>query len=457
VEVFLLPTKTHEAPQLVPLYRSLLQQRDFTFLWWSQIAHWCGDAAYAIAILWIMQEMTGSTVMMGLVSALRAAPSVFGLVTGVFVDRWHPRNVLVRATFARALIVLSIPLLWSASILKPWHLLVTAVALGFTGVFMVPSRSAIMPAVVPSDWLIQANALMLFSSQVTQAISYSLAGVAISLTGTVSLFYFNASCMAVSALLLRMIRTGRKVTAARAAGAQPTEPAGPAAASAAIVPSPTQRRMVIAEMREGFQYIRSKAVLVKVLFLVMAMNFLITPLFVLLPVWTKQVLLAGPQTYGFIQSAHQVGMIAGSLLIGYVAARGRRSVLVFSALALQGVALLGLATFRTTQAALLGLGAFGLLDALANVTFSSYLQASVPKTIRGRVFSCIEALGQMTAPAGQALGGFLAGMVALPVLYLGIGVGRLVGPLAYGLSSRFRNAFDKEISVLDGMNNTARM
>lgn len=36
----------------------------------------------------------------------------------------------------------------------------------------------------------------------TQAIGYSAAGVAIALLGTVSLFYFNAFSMAVSALLL---------------------------------------------------------------------------------------------------------------------------------------------------------------------------------------------------------------------------------------------------------------
>ncbi|MDP2856448.1 MAG: hypothetical protein Q8P50_00535 [Bacillota bacterium] len=74
-----------------------------------------------------------------------------------------------------------------------------------------------------------------------------------------------------------------------------------------------RRRIILAEMREGFQYILSNIVLVKVLLLIMVMNFLITPLFVLLPVWTKQVLLSGPQTYGFVQSAYQIGMIAGSL------------------------------------------------------------------------------------------------------------------------------------------------
>jgi MFS family permease len=210
--------------------------------------------------------------------------------------------------------------------------------------------------------------------------------------------------------------------------------------------------MILEEMREGFQYILSNIVLVKVLLLIMVMNFLITPLFVLLPVWTKQVLLSGPQTYGFVQSAYQIGMIAGSLLIGYIASRTKRSGLIFSALVLQGVALLGLSTLQTTQAALLGLAAFGLLDAFTQVTFSSYLQASVPRSIRGRVFSCTEAVGHMISPAGQALGGFLAEVVALPVVYAGIGLGRLLGPLAYGLSPAFRRAFDQETSVLDGAN-----
>ncbi len=409
------------------------------------MAHWSGDAAYAIAILWIMQEMTGSAAMMGLVSALRAAPSALGLVTGVLVDRWRPRNVLVGATFARAVIVVLIPLLWAFGVLKPWHLLAIAVLQGFTGIFLMPSRNAIMPAVVPSDRLIQANALMMFSAQVTQAIGYSAAGIAIALLGTISLFYFNAFCMVVSGLLLWMIQTGRmsQVDATVRARAE---------VATGMVEQQARRRMILAEMREGFQYILSNVVLVKVLLLVMVMNFLITPLFVLLPVWTKQVLLAGPQVYGFVHSAYQVGMIAGSLLIGYVASRTRRSGLVFSALVLQGVALLSLSILKTTQAALFGLAAFGLLDALTQVTFGSYLQASVPRSIRGRVFSCTEAVAQMISPAGQVIGGFLAEVVALPVVYAGIGLGRLLGPLVYGLSPAFRRAFDRETSVLDGNN-----
>jgi len=163
---FPLPTRTPEASEPASRYHSLFGQRDFTFLWWSQVAHWSGDAAYAIGILWIMQEMTGSTAMMGLVGALRAAPSALGLVTGVLVDRWRPRNVLVGATFARAVIVVSVPLLWGLQVLKPWHLLVIAVLQGCTGIFLMPSRNALMPAVVPGDRLIQANALMMFSAQV---------------------------------------------------------------------------------------------------------------------------------------------------------------------------------------------------------------------------------------------------------------------------------------------------
>jgi len=448
-----LPSRTQEHSKPAQSYRSLLDQRDFTFLWWSQIAHWSGDAAYAIGILWIMQEMTGSAAMMGLVSALRAAPSALGLVTGVLVDRWRPRNVLVGATFARAVIVVLIPLLWALGILQPWHLLVTAVLQGLTGIFLMPSRNAIMPAVVPSGRLIQANALMMFSAQVTQAIGYSAAGVAIALLGTISLFYFNAASMAVSALLLWMIQTGRSGRSRAIAVAQSEVAAGAAVSThveAASVGRSPGRRAVLMEMREGFDYILSNAVLIRVLLLIMVMNFLITPLFVLLPVWTKEVLQSGPQTYGFVQSAYQVGMIVGSLLIGYMASRTKRSGLVFSALVVQGIALLGMTTLQTIPAALLGLWAFGVLDAFTQVTMNSYLQASVPRSIRGRVFSCTEAIGQMISPAGQALGGVLAEVIPLPVVFGGIGLGRLIGPLAYGLSPVFRKAFDQETSVLDG-------
>ena len=57
-------------------------------LWTGQVVSHLGDAFNNIALIWLVQDMTGSRTMMGAVSAVVSMTALFGLVAGALVDRW---------------------------------------------------------------------------------------------------------------------------------------------------------------------------------------------------------------------------------------------------------------------------------------------------------------------------------------------------------------------------------
>lgn len=86
---------------------SVLSNRKFFILWVSQAISRLGDSLFYIALLWYVQESTGSSLMLGFTGAAMMAPAVLGLVAGVMVDRWDRLKVMLVSDVARGFIDLA--------------------------------------------------------------------------------------------------------------------------------------------------------------------------------------------------------------------------------------------------------------------------------------------------------------------------------------------------------------
>jgi MFS family permease len=173
-----------------------------------------------------------------------------------------------------------------------------------------------------------------------------------------------------------------------------------------------------------------------------ALNFLFAPFSVLLPSWVKDVLNKGPEVFGFIQTAQMGGMVLGSLAVGLIAHKVRMSWALPASLVVMALSIIGFATTRQVWVALLFMGIMGITNAFTNVVFNSFLQAVVPREMMGRVWGALGTIGQVAAPAGQALAGFLGQVVALPVLFGAQGWATTVISAGYCLAPRIREVFE---------------
>src|SRR5436853_6162241 len=112
----------------------------------SQTGAWVGQTA----VSWILYELTGSAVLLGLAGLARAAPTIaLALVGGAIADRLPRRAMLYCTESAMCATSLAIGILaWSGS-LEYWHLYVLSFANGTLSAFSVPARQALFAGLVP--------------------------------------------------------------------------------------------------------------------------------------------------------------------------------------------------------------------------------------------------------------------------------------------------------------------
>ena len=89
---------------------------EFVKLWTGQAISSFGSAITMVAMpLVAVVALGASPLQMGGLSALTVLPHLlFGLPAGVWVDRLRRRKLMVRADFARAALLLTVPIAWWA-------------------------------------------------------------------------------------------------------------------------------------------------------------------------------------------------------------------------------------------------------------------------------------------------------------------------------------------------------
>ncbi len=159
-----------------PVIFEPLKHRDFRLLWSGMTVSLIGDGIFIVTLAWQVYELSDAPTALSLVGLAMTVPNVvFLLIGGVVSDRFDRRRVLVAADLVRGLAVGAMGLLSLSGGLELWHLMVLAAIYGAGTAFFGPAFDAIVPDLVATDLLIQANAL----DQFVRPAAWRLAGPAI--------------------------------------------------------------------------------------------------------------------------------------------------------------------------------------------------------------------------------------------------------------------------------------
>src|SRR6266568_1233727 len=119
-------------------------------LWVGQVLSAIGDYFFTIAVMWLAVKTSGSEA--GYVAAAEGvAVMLFGMVGGVYADRWNRRNSMIVVDVIRAMVVLVLPVLALNGLLQFWHLVVVAFVIGAVGSLFNPALQASLPALTRGD------------------------------------------------------------------------------------------------------------------------------------------------------------------------------------------------------------------------------------------------------------------------------------------------------------------
>lgn len=135
-----------------------------------------------------------------------AAFPVFGLLAGVWVDRWSRRTTMLAADAVRMLALGSVPLAALFHVLGFAQLVAVALIVGSASVFFDVAYQAFVPSLVDSSWLEHANARLEASNSVAQLAGSGLAGTLIAVFGAPLAVVVDAASYLVSVAALAGIR-----------------------------------------------------------------------------------------------------------------------------------------------------------------------------------------------------------------------------------------------------------
>jgi len=173
-------------------FLTLLKKRNFLRLWLAQLISMTILNASNYALLVLIEEVTGSTTLVGLAIICFSLPAfLFSAPAGVFVDRMDKRRVLWGSNCLRAIatFIFVISLLFNRQQLVPVYLLTFLISI--IGQFFSPAEGSSIPLLVNEDELMPALSLFNITFMLSQALGFILlAPIALSLLPTLYLGQF---------------------------------------------------------------------------------------------------------------------------------------------------------------------------------------------------------------------------------------------------------------------------
>jgi MFS family permease len=142
----------------------------FTRLWAGQSISLLGSRVTIIALpLTAVYVLHVTAFEMGVLTAAGSiAYLLVGLPAGAWVDRLPRRPVMIVADLGRAILLASIPLASILGLLSMGQLYLVALLVGMLTVFFDVAYQSLLPSVVRTDQLLEANSKLQVSESVTQ-------------------------------------------------------------------------------------------------------------------------------------------------------------------------------------------------------------------------------------------------------------------------------------------------
>ncbi|NMP24155.1 MFS transporter [Sulfobacillus harzensis] len=361
--------------------------------WVSQM----GNVCFTVAVYWLVLADTHSRADLGLVGAATSISGLFSVVSGVLVDSWDRRRTMIATDLVRFGLLAG-----AAWLLRSPHsplifILSLVAAVNLLGSLFSPAQYALLPDIVPLESLETINGLDQSATALSQWVGYGIGGLAMAALGAAGLASIDAATFLVSALTLFGIRTLRN----------------PAPATSVTSHLPDVGRAIVAGQRTLWTHPFLKRALPTAL----VVNLAMMALTVLDAAWARQQLHGHASLYGLLEGATVLGAIVGGLVATRLPARWPLTGQIMGALALAGLAMMGMAIYPAAWASLGALGLIGAAFGILNAVMTTTIQQAVPGEVLGRIGGSLMAVSAVSTPVGAILAGWAGSILPLPLVY----------------------------------------
>lgn len=410
----------------------VLTNSPFRRLWSAQWVSQTSQNTLNFVLIVLIERLTGSSVHLGLTILAFTLPGVlFAPLSGVVIDRWPKKFVLVGSNALRGLIVLAylVVLAVAPDPTSGWVLLIIYVLtflMSTVGQFFSPAEAAAIPFLVGRNHLLTANSLFSMTLALSQVIGLIIVGpLAVKLFGVEATLMVIAVLYGVAALLVRKLPRD-----------DPRREHGNAQSS---------WHQVKRELRDGASFVvNHRPVLISMIHLTLIASLVMT-MAMMAPGMAARVYQLAPEDAIIVFAPAGLGMLLAAMTLGRWGGhiRKQRAVRIGIVVMALGFALLGVLAwrFQTTHqrfildttmidlppasaALILSSVALSLMLGLAmsgvNIVSQTLMQENTPDQLRGRVFSVQFMLNNLVGIPPMLATAALADLIGIPQTLVGI-------------------------------------
>lgn len=364
------------------------------------------SAIVGYAIVFWLSIKTGSAETLAIAAMAALLPqSILGLFTGVFVDRWNRKLIMILSDSFIALSTLILVILFYTGKVEIWQIYLLAAARSVGSAFHMPAMQASIPLIAPESQLLRIAGI----NQMIHSIS-AIAGPAI---GAILITIFDMSYV----LMIDIIGALFAITTL----------------IMVYIPNPEKEKTdtsphVLREIKEGLNEIYKDRGLSLLFIFSVISTFVIMPIAVIFPLMTLNHFGGGVMQMSIVEILWGAGMLTGGALIGIFKFGVNKAVMINYMYMVFGITFLlsgllppnGFIWFVVLTA----IG--GISSAIYNSSFTSLIQIKIKPAMLGRVFSTYSSLTLFPSMLGLLGTGFIADRIGLTTAFIICGIMNLM-------------------------------
>mgnify|MGYP003290257649 FL=1 len=379
-----------------------LWNKDFILLLQGNAVSTIGDLMYSVAIGYWVYQQTGSSGLMGVMSAISMFVTMFlSPFSGSIVDKCNRKWVLVGMDIMQGVIMLCVGLLAYLDRLNISGVLIAAFLAALGSVFYSPAAGTLMIDIIPHDDMTRGQSIFSGSNALINMVGTAFSGVMVAFFGVPLIVMINGLSnlySAVSELFIHVPRTVQQ-------GAQ------------------VSARSILRDSKEAVRMIFSDKCLQLFVPFALLLNLLSAgPLTLVLPFCMEKGFTV--DMYGYLMAIWTAASLICVLVLGVVKLKPKTRFWVLAVGFISSVLFFGL-TYISKQFVPLCIMAFlaSFANCAGNTIFNASLMLALPEENRGAILGFI----QSASVGGTALSAVIYGVLGdvLP-LYVVFSAGNLL-------------------------------
>jgi len=367
-----------------------LKHRNYRLFFFGQLVSLVGTWMQWTAQGWLVYQITGSKLMLGVVGMVGTLPLLlFSNFGGVLADRFPKRTLLLITQSSAMIPPFILAILVLTGTVEVWHIATLAGILGLVIAFDIPARQSFIIEMVGRKDLMNAIGLNSGIFNSARIVGPAVAGIVMAAVGIGYCFLLNSLSYIPVVVALALIRVEKTTTPKTA--------------------SSFWKRML-----EGFAYVKSDPRIVGLLALLASVVIFGFSYMVLLPAFAKDIFAIGETGYAKMLTFKGIGALVGALTVASLASRiKKKQSLLFCGVLLFSSAVATFTLMKDFNAALLTLLFAGAGMIIFFSTANSIIQTLVPDEFRGRVMGIWTFVFGGSLPVGRFIAGTAAEYIGL--------------------------------------------